>query len=115
MESQLASYVGIDVSQKQLDVHVCPQNEKKTFANEGDFKPLIEYLKGYAPRRVVLESTGGLEKSVARALRLAESPVVTVNAKQIRGFAIAIGVQAKTDTIDASVIALFAQRVQKIE
>lgn len=113
METQIKNYVGIDVSKKQLDVHLCPQGHQKSFANEEDsFAKLIAYLQPYAPERIVLEATGGLEKPVAIALALAKLPVVVVNAKQVRAFAIAVGIQAKTDALDAAVIALFAQRIE---
>jgi transposase len=105
--------VGIDVSKDQLDVFVCPGNEAFPVARDGEgLAGLVERLKALAPGRVVLEATGGFEQVVAATLAAAGLPVIVVNPRQIRDFARALGRLAKTDRIDAEVIALFAERVQ---
>lgn len=106
-------FVGIDVSKAELQVAVRPGENPMTFANtEEGHTLLIEALKPLASTRVVLEATGGLEIPVVNALALEEIPVVVVNARQIRDFAKATGRLAKTDQIDAQVIAQFAEAIR---
>ena len=106
-------YVGIDVSKDRLDLHIRPNHASSSFENQpSEWPKLVEYLRQQAPALIVLESTGGLEMPAVRALAIAGLPVVVVNAKQVRAFAVALGVQAKTDAIDAAVIAHFAESVQ---
>jgi len=102
--------VGIDVSKDRLDVAVRPSGE--TFAverNAAGLERLIERLRPLSPHLVALEATGGFETVVAAALAAATVPVVVVNPAQIRAFAKAVGQRAKTDPIDAAVIARFAE------
>ena len=102
--------VGIDVSKDRLDVAVRPTGE--VFAverNAAGIDRLIARLKELSPRLVALEATGGFETVVAAALAAARLPVVIVNPAQVRAFAKAIGQRAKTDPIDAGVIAHFAE------
>jgi transposase len=102
--------VGIDVSKDRLDVAVRPSGE--AFAverNAAGLEQLTARLKALAPYVVALEATGGFETVAAAALAGAELPVVVVNPAQIRAFAKAIGQRAKTDPIDAAVIAHFAE------
>jgi transposase len=102
--------VGIDVSKDRLDVAVRPSGE--TFAverNASGLDRLIERLQQSSPHIVALEATGGFETVAAAALAGAGLPVVVVNPAQIRAFAKAIGQRAKTDPIDAAVIARFAE------
>ena len=102
--------VGIDVSKDRLDVAVRPTGE--VFAverNAAGLDGLIARLKELSPRIVALEATGGFETVVAAALAAAGLPVVIVNPAQVRAFAKAIGQRAKTDPIDAGVIAHFAE------
>jgi transposase len=102
-------FVGIDVSKSELQVAVRPEGKAMTFANTDDgIALLIDYLKPLRPSLVVLEATGGLEISLVNAMAVKEFPVVVVNARQVRDFAKAIGRLAKTDRIDADVIAQFA-------
>ncbi len=106
-------FVGIDVSKSRLDVHVQPSQE--TFAvsrDEAGIGPLVDRLRRASPRLVVLEATGGLQVKVAGALAAAGLPVAVVNPRQVRDFARATGQLAKTDRLDARVIALFAAAVQ---
>ena len=105
--------VGIDVSKDRLDVAVRPSGE--VFAverNAAGLERLVARLRALSPRVVALEATGGFETIVAAALASAGLPVVVVNPAQIRCFAKAIGQRAKTDPIDAAVIAHFAEATQ---
>ena len=105
--------VGIDVSKDRLDVFVRPSNEAFAVARDSaGVAGLVERMKALGPKRIVLEATGGFEQVVAAALAAAGLPVVVVNPRQIRDFARAMGYLAKTDRIDAEVIALFAERVE---
>lgn len=102
--------VGIDVSKNRLDVAVRPSGE--IFAverNSAGLEQLTLRLKELSPDLVALEATGGFETVVAATLASAQLPVVVVNPAQIRAFAKAIGQRAKTDPIDAGVIAHFAE------
>lgn len=111
--SETELFVGIDVSKSELQVAVRPEGKAITFANSEDgIALLIDFLKPLCPTLVVLEATGGLEMSLVNALAVKEIPVVVVNARQVRDFAKAIGRLAKTDRIDAEVIAQFAEAVR---
>jgi transposase len=102
--------VGIDVSKDRLDVAVRPSGE--AFAverNAAGLERLAARLSELSPYIVALEATGGFETVAAAALAAAGLPVVVVNPAQIRAFAKAIGRRAKTDPIDAAVIAHFAE------
>lgn len=101
-------FVGIDVSKSQLDVAVLPTVEAWQVSNdEAGHQQLVKRLKLLKPALVVLEATGGLELSVTVALAGAGLPVVVVNPRQVRDFAKATGTLAKTDRIDAAIIARF--------
>jgi transposase len=102
--------VGIDVSKDRLDVAVRPSGE--TFVverNAAGLDLLVRRLRELSPHLVALEATGGFETIVAATLAGAALPVVVVNPAQVRAFAKAIGQHAKTDPIDARVIAHFAE------
>jgi transposase len=102
--------VGIDVSKDRLDVHVRPGGQAFAVARDGKgLEELVERLGTFSPTLVALEATGGFETVVAAALASAKLPVVVVNPGQIRAFAKALGQRAKTDPIDAAVIARFAE------
>lgn len=106
-------FVGIDVAKDRLDVHVRPAGKAFTVARDGEgVAALVERLRALAPTLIVSEATGGFEQVVAGALAAAGLPVVVVNPRQIRDFARALGRLAKTDRLDAEVIALFAERVR---
>lgn len=106
-------FVGIDVSKAILDVGIIPTEEVKRFTNDSDgCKELVLWLSKVEPELIVLESTGGLEMQSAGYLTSAGLPTVIVNPCQVRNFARALGKLAKTDAIDALVIARFAQAVQ---
>src|SRR6476469_10055448 len=100
--------VGIDVSKDRLDVHVWPSGE--AFAVPRHHAGLLELqarLDGLGPARIGVEATGGYETVVAASLAGQGHPVVVVNPAQVRAFAVALGQRAKTDPIDAAVIARF--------
>lgn len=102
--------VGIDVSKTCLDVAVRPNGD--VFAverNAAGLEQLIGRLQELSPHVVAMEATGGFETIAAAALAAAQLPVVVVNPAQVRAFAKAIGQRAKTDPIDAAVIAHFAE------
>jgi transposase len=107
------SFVGIDVSKKQLDVVVRPTGEVWSVANdEPGVAALVSKLVEVAPVLVVLEATGGLQMPAVTALALRGVPVAVVNPRQVRDFAKALGRLAKTDTIDAEVLARFGEAVR---
>jgi transposase len=111
--NQVRPNIGIDVSQAQLDVAVHPTGEQWQATNDATgFDQLIDRLRALQPERIVLEATGGYELAVVAALGIAGLPVVVVNPRQVREFARSIGRLAKTDTLDAQVLALFAARIQ---
>ena len=106
-------YVGIDVSKKNLDIAVRPGDEHWTVANDEDgIDELANRLKSIGPRLVVLEATGGIELAVTGGLADAGLLVAVVNPRQVRDFAKAMGRLAKTDSLDAQVLAQFGQMVQ---
>jgi transposase len=101
---------GIDVSKDRLDVAVRPNGERFVVARTGaGLDDLVARLKELKPCLVVLEATGGFETVVVAALGAAGLPVAVVNPAQIRAFAKAVGQRAKTDPIDAAVIAHFGE------
>jgi len=109
----MSCYVGIDVAKATLDVAVTVPPSLGPFANdEAGHAALIAALTPLAPALIVLEATGGYERAVTVALAAAGLPVVVANPCQIRAFAQATGQLAKTDRLDAAVLAQFAQRVQ---
>jgi transposase len=100
--------VGIDVSKDRLDVHVHPAGEVFAVARDADgLDALVARLAPHAPVAVAVEATGGFETVVAASLAAAGLPVIVVNPAQVRAFAQALGKRAKTDPIDAGVIARF--------
>jgi transposase len=108
-----AIYVGIDVSKDRLDVHVRPSGETFAVARDGKgLEELVERLHVLAARLIAVEATGGFETIVAAAIAGAGLPLVVVNPAQVRHFALAVGKRAKTDPIDAAVIAHFVEAVK---
>lgn len=101
-------YIGIDISKAQLDVWVSGKHGKFTNDEDGHDK-LTRFLKRYPIEVIVMEATGGLEVAVAIALSEADFPVAIVNPRQVRDYAKALGRLAKTDKIDAEVLALFGE------
>jgi transposase len=108
-----AIYVGIDVSKDRLDVHVRPSGEAFGVARDGKgLEDLVRRLQACSPTLVAVEATGGFETIVAAALAGAQLPLVVINPAQVRHFAQAIGQRAKSDPIDAAVIARFVEAVK---
>jgi transposase len=106
-------FVGLDVAKAHLDLAVHPTGEHWQVPNtDGAFPALIARLQALTPTLIVLEATGGYEHAVLSALTVARLPVVAVNPRQVRDFAKALGILAKTDAIDAAVLAQFADRVR---
>jgi transposase len=106
-------FVGVDVSKGHLDVHVRPADEARRFNNdEGGIRALVSWLVGRSPERIVMEATGGLETDLIIELVAAKLPAVVVNPRQVRDFAKAVGKLAKTDGIDAAVLARFAEAIK---
>ena len=106
-------FVGIDVSKAQLDVAIRPTGETLSVANDkAGIKALVKRLAKIQPGLVVLESTGGLERQILCAVVSAELPAVRVNPRQVRDFAKATGQLAKTDSIDAAILAHYAQAIR---
>ncbi len=104
-----ATVVGIDVSKDRLDVYVRPREESLVFSRDtAGLEALVERLATLSPKLVAVEATGGFETVVAASLGAAGLPIVVVNPAQVRAFAQAVGKRAKTDPIDAAVIAHFA-------
>jgi transposase len=109
MKTMTERCVGIDVCKDYLDGALDADGPVERFGNDPDGQAaLVEKLRPLAAARIVLEATGGYERSVVAALLAAKLPVVVVNPRQVRDFARAVGQLAKTDAIDARVLARFA-------
>jgi len=98
-------FVGIDVSKAQLDVALRPTGRLSAANTEAGIAEVLTRLQAVSPTLVVMEATGGLEIPLTEALASAGMPVVVVNPRQIRDFAKATGQLAKTDALDAQVLA----------
>ena len=106
-------YVGIDVAKARLDVAVRPTGEGWTSPyDEAAVQGLVSQLEQLEPVMVLLEVSGGLEVPLVAALAAASLPVVVINPRQVRDFAKATGKLAKTDALDAQVLAHFAEAVR---
>ena len=106
-------FVGIDVSKDALDVATRPASGAAQVANDdAGVRVLVARLRECMPTLIVLEATGGYERAAVAALAAAGLPVVVANPRQVRDFARATGQLAKTDAIDAAMLALFAERVR---
>jgi transposase len=106
-------FIGIDVAKAELVIAARPSGERWTVTNDArGVKALVDRFTRDRPELIVLEATGGYELLCVAALAAAMLPVVVVNPRQVRNFAKATGQLAKTDRIDADVLALFAERVR---
>lgn len=106
-------FIGIDVSKDMTDVAVRPTGEEKTFGHtEEGLSQMADWVRSRRPALIVLEATGGLEKGPVCALVSRGLTPVIMNPRQIRDFAKATGTLAKTDKIDARIIAQFAESVK---
>src|SRR5215203_3572397 len=113
VEDLMSEFIGVDVSKLQLDVYLHSARTAFSVANaEEGLKELCERLQALKPQLVVLEATGGYERLCAASLAKCGVPVVIVNARQVRAFAVATGVLAKSDRVDARILARFAAAVQ---
>lgn len=115
MESEPVAdrFVGIDVSKSWVDVHVRPEGTAFRCTTDGEgLAELVRRVRPLAPRLIVMEASGGYESVVAVSLAEAGLPVAIVNPRQTRKFAEALGQLAKTDAIDARIIAHFAEAVR---
>jgi transposase len=105
-------YVGIDVSKERLDIAISDGRELHLGNDEAGHQQLCELLADEAPRLIVMEATGGLERAAAAHLAAAGLALRIVNARQVRDFAKASGRRAKTDRLDAKVLVAFAQAMK---
>jgi transposase len=113
MTSSNPLYIGIDVSKAMLDIDAYPQSHAIQFSNDDiGRKQLSALLADWQPKLIVLEATGGLESPIAAELAMAGLSVAVVNPRQARDFAKALGVLAKTDAVDAQVLARFAEAIK---
>lgn len=107
------SFIGIDVAKAQLEFACRPAGETGRVPNDGSgVAELLAHCRALAPTLIVCEATGGYEAALVAALATAQLPVVVANPRQVRDFAKATGQLAKTDALDAQVLALFAERVR---
>jgi transposase len=113
MEDSMSEFIGIDVSKSAVDVIAHVEGTRLAAENsEQGLKQLSEQLLALAPELVVMEASGGYERLCAAMLAQAGLPVAVVNPRQVRAFAVATGVLAKTDAVDARVLAHFAAAVR---
>lgn len=106
------AFIGVDVSKERLDCFCRPTGIAFSFDNTPPgIAALVQWVEAQQPQLIVLEATGGLERPLVAELVVAQLPVVVVNPRQVRDFARAIGQLAKTDRIDAVVIAHFGEAV----
>jgi len=106
------TFIGIDVSKDTLDAYVRPADLRRRFANTAaGIAELVAWVRPHTPERILFESTGPYHKAAVGALLAEGLPAVVVNARQVRDFAKALGRLAKTDVIDATVIAHFGEVV----
>lgn len=111
--AETSVFVGIDVAKAQLDLAVRPSGPERSIAHtEAGIATLVEQVRALQPSAVVLEATGDLELPLASALAAAGLPVHVVNPRQVREFARATGRLAKTDALDARILAQFAEALR---
>lgn len=104
--------VGIDVSKARLDCFVTSGERKSVNNDDAGIGELCVWLQALSVERIVVEATGGYEAAAVAILGAAKLPIVVINPRQARDFAKAMGRRAKTDAIDAQVLALFAEAVK---
>jgi transposase len=113
MTTSSGKYVGIDVSKDRLDVAVLGKRQEKQVDNaKAGIAELVKWMLELAPELIVVEATGGYQRAVVDGLFQAGLAVAVVNPARVRQFARACGLLAKTDKLDAQVLAVFGQRVQ---
>src|SRR5262249_11609736 len=107
------TFVGVDVAKAEVVVACRPDGVRWTAANDAEgIAATVARLRTRAPTLVVAEATGGYERALVAALAAAGLPLVVANPRQVRDFAKATGQLAKTDHLDADILALFAERVR---
>lgn len=105
--------VGIDVAKAALDVAVRPSGEERHLANDAaGIADIVEWMKALSPQVIIVEATGGYEAPLVAEMGVAQLPVAVVNPRQVRDFARATGRLAKTDRLDAQILAHFGQAVR---
>ena len=105
--------VGVDVAKSTLDVASSESGETRQFGNnDKGIIQAVRYISGIKHAGIILEATGNMEMPLAAALQARGLPVVIVNPRQVRDFARATGALAKTDAIDAQILALFGVRMK---
>ena len=113
--AQESTFVGIDIAKAQVDVAVRPTSQRWAIPyDESGIRKLVSQLNALEPTVVLLEASGGLELPLVAALAAEALPVVVVNPRQVRDFARATGTLAKTDALDATVLAHFADAVRPV-
>ena len=113
MDGSITSFVGIDIAKHTLDLHLLPESTSASFDYDAaGLKQLLEGLPNPGTCLVVVEATGGYQRRIVAELADAGHHTAVVNPRQVRDFAKGLGILAKTDRIDARVIALFAQHVR---
>lgn len=113
MKETAPIFIGIDVSKARLDVAMRPSGKSESVSNDGaGMESLVKRFREIRAALIVVEATGGFERQIMRALASAELAVVAVNPRQVRDFARATGQLAKTDRIDAMILARFAEAVR---
>ncbi len=106
-------YIGIDISQGDLDIAAYPTEQIWRHKNsQGGISKTVAKLKGLNPKLIVMEATGGLETPLRQSLDQAGLPVAVVNPRRIRDFGRSMGILAKTDKLDAKVMAYFAAKIE---
>jgi transposase len=106
-------FIGIDASKDRLDVAVRPTADIKSFVNDDDgISELLAFLKDLSPVRIIVEATGTLEKPLVRALSIKNLPVVIINPRHAQDFTRATWTLAKTDEIDALILARFGETLR---
>jgi transposase len=109
----METYIGIDIAKRTFDLNCLPQQKIQQFENnKKGIRKAVKMITKLRPKLIVMEATGGYEALIAAELHAAKLPVAVVNPRRIRDFARANGQLAKTDKLDATVIALFAARMQ---
>ncbi len=107
-------FVGIDVAKAKLDITLRPRDQTwQIDHDEATMAQLVEQLQAQSPTRIVVEATGGLEAPLVAALAAQELPVVVINPRLARDFAEALGYVAKTDRLDAQVLAHYGEAVRR--
>src|SRR5512139_1330333 len=108
-----SSYVGIDVSKDRLEVAILDETQEKQVGNtQAEIAELVVWMLELEPELIVVEATGGYQRAMVEALFGAGLPVAVLNPSRVRQFVWACGLLAKTDKLDARVLAVFGQRVQ---